>query len=113
LACTDKINSEDYKQLKDEVYNQNPKTSLEVFDIQNLPMHIYDFPGLAEQYVGVIIVKGEIYSLPDFLMKTTKGLQPSLTNQFVGREKELKESLEFLKDTDILLLSGKCWCRKI
>lgn len=97
LACTDKISTEDFKQLKTKVYNQNPETSLEVLNIQNLPMLIYDFPGLAEQYVGVEIVKGEIYNLPDFLTKTTKGLQPSLTNQFIGREEELKEALKFLK----------------
>lgn len=106
LACTDKISTDDFKQLKTKVYDYNSNTSLEVLDIQNLPMHIYDFPGLAEQYLGVEIVKGEIYNLPDFLIKTTKSLQPSLTNEFVGREEELKQSLDFLKNVDILLLSG-------
>jgi len=106
LACTEKITPEDFQQLKEKVEAYNSETKLEVYDIQNLPMHIYDFPGLSEQYLGVQIIKGEIYNLPDFLIKTTKGLQPSLINEFVGREDELKKSIENLQNADILLLSG-------
>ncbi|TGD57515.1 nSTAND3 domain-containing NTPase [Flavobacterium humi] len=106
LACTDKIDADEYSRLKKKVKEYNSETDLEVLDIQNLPMHIYDFPGLSEQYLGVEIIKGEIYNLPDFLVKTTKGLQPSLTNDFVVRENELKESLEHIENVDILLLSG-------
>ncbi|WP_077416070.1 hypothetical protein [Chryseobacterium sp. JV274] len=39
-------------------------------------------------------------------MKTEKGIQSSLTNEFIGREDELKNSIEALKKYDILLLSG-------
>lgn len=106
LACTDKITPKDFDELKGRVLQHNANAALEVYDIQNLPMYIYDFPGLSEQYVGVEIVKGEIYNLPDFLNKTTKGLQPSLTNHFIGREKEITEALEHLNYVDILLLSG-------
>jgi len=106
LACTDKINADEYNRLKIKTKEYHSEADLEVFDIQNLPMYIYDFPGLSEQYLGVEIIKGEIYNLPDFLVKTAKGLQPSLTNDFVARESELKECLEHLKNVDILLLSG-------
>lgn len=106
LACTEKVTAEEHKLLKIKVRESNSEATLEVFNIQNLPLLIYDFPGLAEQYLGVTIVKGEIYNLPDFLQKTTKGLQPSLTNEFVGREEEIKESLSQLQKSDILLLSG-------
>lgn len=106
LACTSKINTDEYSSLKKKVKDYNSDADLEVLDIQNLPLHIYDFPGLSEQYLGVEIIKGEIYNLPDFLIKTTKGLQPSLINDFVAREEELKECLEHIKNVDILLLSG-------
>lgn len=106
LACTSKIDANQYNILKKKVKSYNTNTDLEVLDIQNLPLHIYDFPGLSEQYLGVEIIKGEIYNLPDFLIKTTKGLQPSLINDFVAREDELKECLEYIKNIDILLLSG-------
>ncbi|WP_348822792.1 hypothetical protein [Flavobacterium aestuarii] len=106
LAFTSKIDTDEFSELKKRVKSHNPDTELEVFDIQNLPLHIYDFPGLSEQYLGVEIIKGEIYNLPDFLTKTTKGLQPSLINDFIAREDELKQSLDHLKNIDILLLSG-------
>ena len=106
LACTAKIDADEYSRLKKKIKEYNSESELEILDIQNLPMYIYDFPGLSEQYLGVEIIKGEIYNLPDFLVKTTKGLQPSLINDFVARENELKESFENLKSVDILLLSG-------
>ena len=106
LACTSKIHADEHYRLRSKVTNYNINTEFEVLDIQNLPLYIYDFPGLSEQYLGVEIIKAEIYNLPDFLTKTTKGLQPSLTNDFIGREYELKQSLEHLKNLDILLLSG-------
>lgn len=106
LACTSKIDADEHYRLKSKVKNYNINAVFEIFDIQNLPLYIYDFPGLSEQYLGVEIIKGEIYNLPDFLIKTTKGLQPSLINDFIAREDELKESLEYLKNEDILLLSG-------
>lgn len=106
LACTSKIDTNEYSILKNKVKSYNTNTDLEVLNIQNLPFQIHDFPGLSEQYLEVKIIKGEIYNLPDFLIKTTKGLQPSLINDFVAREDELKESIEHIKNVDILLLSG-------
>ncbi|MGM8360653.1 hypothetical protein ACSV4D_01930 [Flavobacterium sp. ARAG 55.4] len=106
LACSSKIDADEHCRLKSKVKNYNIKAEFEILDIQNLPLYIYDFPGLSEQYLGVEIIKGEIYNLPDFLIKTTKGLQPSLINDFIAREDELKQSLQHLKNLDILLLSG-------
>jgi len=106
LAFTSSVSAEEFKELADRVRSFHQEAVLTVFDIQNLPMHIYGFPGLSEQYVGVTIVKGEIYNLPDFLAKTTKGLQPSLVNAFIGRLDELERAEKALKSADILLLSG-------
>jgi hypothetical protein len=106
LAFTGSVSAEEFKSLSERVRSFNSEAVLTVFDIQNLPMHIYSFPGLSEQYVGVTIVKGEIYNLPDFLAKTTRGLQPSLVNAFVGRTEELERAEQALVNSDVLLLSG-------
>jgi len=69
-------------------------------------MRIFDIPKLAEEYLNIQMVKGDIYPLEQFLLKTEKGLQPSLTNEFVGREAELKDCIAILENYDILFLSG-------
>lgn len=106
LACNEKINTEEYNKLNTIVKSFNPHTKIDVLNIQNLPMFIYELPKLAEEYLGIQIIKGDIFSLKEFLLKTTKGIQPSLTNEFIGREVEFKSSIEVLKKHDILLLSG-------
>ena len=106
LACNEKINAEEYNLLNTKLKSYNPDTKFEVLNIQNLPLLIFDIPKLAEEYLSIQIVKGDIYTLEEFLLKTEKGLQPSLTNEFIGREEELKNSMEALKKYDILLLSG-------
>lgn len=106
LACNEKISAEEYNQLNHKVKSLNPETKIEVLNIQNLPMLIFDIPKLAEEYLNIQIVKGDIYTLDQFLLKTEKGLQPSLTNEFIGRDEEVKNSIEALKKYDILLLSG-------
>lgn len=106
LACNEKINPKEYNLLLDKIKLFNPYSELELLDIQNLPFFIFEIPKLAEEYLGIQIVKGDIYSLEQFLLKTKKGLQPALTNKFIGREEELKNSIEALKKYDILLLSG-------
>jgi hypothetical protein len=106
LACNEKISAEEHNLLNTKAKSYNPDTKLEVLNIQNLPMLIFELPKLAEEYLNVQIVKGDIFTLEEFLLKTTKGLQPSLTNDFIGREEELKNSIEVLKKYDILLLSG-------
>ncbi|WJS95284.1 hypothetical protein NYQ10_02240 [Flavobacterium johnsoniae] len=106
LACNEKITAEEHNLLNNKVKSYNPDTMFEVLNIQNLPMLIFDIPKLAEEYLNIKMIKGDIYTLDQFLLKTEKGLQPSLTNEFIGREEELKNSIEALKKYDVLLLSG-------
>ena len=106
LACNDKVSTKEYNQLNTIVKSYNPEAKFEILNIQNLPLLIFDIPKLAEEYLNIQIIKGDIYTLEQFLLKTKKGLQPSLTNEFIGREEELKNSIEALKRYNILLLSG-------
>ena len=106
LGCTEKISTEEYNSLNEKVKSYNPNAILEVLTIQNLPMRIFDIPKLAEEYLNIQMIKGDIYTLEQFLLKTVNGLQPSLTNEFVGREDELKDCIAILEKYDILFLSG-------
>lgn len=106
LACNEKISTEEYNLLNTKVKSYNSNAKFEVLNIQNLPLLIFDIPKLAEEYLEIQIVKGDIYTLEQFLLKTRKGLQPSLTNEFIGREEELKNSIEALEKYNILLLLG-------
>lgn len=106
LACNEKISVEEYNLLNQKVKSYNSETKLDILTIQNLPMRIFDIPKLAEEYLNIQMVKGDIYTLEQFLLKTENGLQPSLTNEFIGREEELKNCIDALKTYDILFLSG-------
>jgi len=106
LACTEKITPEEDKSLREKVKSYNNETKFEILNIQNLPFIIFEFPRLAEEYLGVVLIKGEIFTLDEFLVKTTKGLQPALTNEFIGREEELKKCIEVLSRSDRMLISG-------
>ncbi|MCA5005645.1 nSTAND3 domain-containing NTPase [Sphingobacterium bovistauri] len=106
LACNEKITAEEYRLLDTKVKTYHPEAEIEVLNIQNLPILINEFPKLADGYLGIPILKGDIYPLEEFLLKTKTGLQPSLTNEFIGREEEIKNGIAALKKHDILLLSG-------
>lgn len=106
LACTEKISTNEHNFLNTKVKSYNSDTKFEILNIQNLPFRILDIPKLAEDYLNIQIIKGDIFTLEQFLFKTTKGLQPSLRNEFIGREEELKKSTEALRLHEILLLSG-------
>lgn len=106
LACTEKITTLEYDLLNGKVKSFNPNATLEVLTIQNMSIRIFDIPKLAEEYLNIQMIKGDIYTLEQFLLKTEKGLQPSLTNEFLGRELELKDCIAILENYDILFLSG-------
>ncbi|KUF41715.1 hypothetical protein AS361_01490 [Myroides marinus] len=106
LACTEKVSPKEFQQLQEKVKSYNNNTEFELINIQNLPKKLFDFPQLINEYFEIEIIKGEIYTLQEFLLKTKKGLQPSLINEFIGRENELQDSLKALEKYDILFLSG-------
>lgn len=106
LACNEKVSVEEFNLLKEKVKSYNTNTEFELITIQRLSYDLFEFPKLTSEYLNIQIVKGDIYSLKEFLLKTEKGLQPSLTNKFIGRKDELKNCLEALEKYDILFLSG-------
>lgn len=107
LAFTEKIEPEETEALKNHLSLYNSNTSLKIFSIQEIPFHVCYYPGFAEKYIpGVNTAKGTIYTLADFLDITTRGIQPSLTNPFLGREEEIKQAKDLLSQSDVLILTG-------
>ncbi|MEI2272558.1 hypothetical protein OHD16_10445 [Sphingobacterium sp. ML3W] len=106
LACNEKVSSDEYEKLNARVKGYNSNTTFKLITIQSLSYDLFEVPKLASEYLNIDIVKGDIYTLEQFLLKTEKGLQPSLTNEFIGRENVLEGGIEILRKFDILLLSG-------
>lgn len=107
LGFTEKLKPKEHKELKDKVSKHNPQAQLIIYSIQEIPFRLVYYPGLADKYIaGVKTTKGTFYTLPDFLKTTEKGLQPSLTNPFLGREEEIKQAKSHLLSNDILIITG-------
>lgn len=107
LGFTEKLKPNEHKELKDQVCWHNPQAQLIIYSIQEIPFRLVYYPGLADKYIsGVKTTNGTFYTLPDFLKTTEKGLQPSLTNPFFGREEEINKAKSFLLSNDILIITG-------
>lgn len=107
LCFTEKLTPAEIATLQSRVQSHNPSAQLKLYSIQEIPFRILYFPGFAEKYIaGVKTTNGTLYTLPDFLKTTEKGLQPSLVNDFVGREEEIKMAENYLAAADILILTG-------
>lgn len=107
LGFTEEITVSEHNALKEQVKGHNSSAKLIIYSIQEIPFRLIYYPGLADKYIaGVKTTKGTLYTLPDFLKTTEKGLQPSLTNPFFGREDEIKEAKEHLLEKDILIITG-------
>ncbi|MCK5371187.1 MAG: hypothetical protein KAQ62_21655, partial [Cyclobacteriaceae bacterium] len=107
LAFTQDVSAKEHNELKAQVKGHNPNAKLEIYSIQEIPFRLVYYPGLADKYIpGVKTTKGTLYTLPDFLKTTERGLQPSLTNPFAGREDEIKQAKEQLLSNDILIITG-------
>jgi hypothetical protein len=107
LGFTEKLKPKEHKELKDRVNKHNPQAQLIIYSIQEIPFRLVYYPGLADKYIaGVKTTKGTFYTLPDFLKTTEKGLQPSLTNPFLGRDEEIKQAKSNLLTCDILIITG-------
>ena len=107
LAFNQDISPKEHNELKNQVKGHNVNAKFEIYSIQEIPYRLVYYPGLADKYIpGVKTTKGTFYTLPDFLKTTERGLQPSLTNPFAARKKEMKQAKEYLLSNDILIITG-------
>lgn len=107
LCFIEEIKPSEFATLKSMVQAHNAAAELFTYSIQDIPFKILYYPGFSEKYIpGVRTTKGTLYTLPDFLVTTTKGLQPSLENTFSGRKDELAQAQTFLSTVDLLVVTG-------
>ncbi len=107
LGFTEEVSAKEHNALKEKVKKQNPQAALIIYSIQEIPFRLLYYPGLADKYIpGVKTTKGTLYTLLDFLKTTERGLQPSLTNPFSGREAEINQAKAQLLTNDILIITG-------
>lgn len=106
LACNEIIKPEEDFLLKEKVASHNKLTEFEVYSIQKISFKLASHPYLLSAYLNIHSTIGAIYPLADYLEKTKKGIQPSLTNPFIGREEQLNQSMALLRNVDKLLLTG-------
>lgn len=107
LGFTEELKPNEHNELKDIARKHNPNAELIIYSIQNIPFRLVYYPGLADRYIaGVKTTQGTLYTLPDFLKTTEKGLQPALTNPFAGRKDEIKQAKDLLLSNDILIITG-------
>lgn len=63
---------------------------------------------LALDYLGLPLTSGQVASLGQFLRSYERpGFQPGLTNQFYGRENELRELKQTVLDNPFVVVTGK------
>ncbi|MCD2423298.1 ATP-binding protein [Niabella pedocola] len=106
LACTSKITVAEHKKLVLYAKSFSKTIELEILNIDNLPLKLERHPTLLGCYLGIQVLKADIYDLPHYLSKSTQGYQPSLINSFVARKDELKTCLNLLTRTDVLAIYG-------
>ncbi|SEJ16686.1 hypothetical protein SAMN04487995_3573 [Dyadobacter koreensis] len=107
LAFNQKIEAHEIQELHNLVKKNNPYAELVIYSIQEIPFRLLYYPGLADKYIpGVKTTQGSFHTLPDFLAISERGIQPALTNPFVGRQAEIHEALTMLSSSDLLVLKG-------
>lgn len=107
LAFNQKIEPPEIQELEILTKKYNSLTELIIYSIQEIPFRLLYYPGLADKYIpGVKTTQGTFYTLPDFLAISERGIQPALTNPFVGREAEIRDTFAMLSSTDLLVLKG-------
>ena len=107
LACNDEILPAELTGLKARVKTHNSAAELITYSIQEIPLRLLYYPGLADRYIpGIKTTKGSFFTIPDFINITKKGIQPALDNPFLGRQPDLEAIRQHLETADILVLTG-------
>lgn len=98
-----RLNGKDTKEIYEFCYYKNG-VNLDIYGIDHLSCdlaHIY--PDLAEQYLHISWVSGDVLNLGEFIKQST--LMP-LDNEFFYREKEILNICTLLHEKNILILRG-------
>ena len=87
----------------------NIKLTLYTVDCLAMELHLH-YRNLVSEYLGLPMDKGQIVSIETFINEYDKASQQiatTLNNRFLHREKEIKELLNLIEQSDIIIIFGK------
>jgi hypothetical protein len=106
LCFTNRINPKERKDLQDLCNMYNPSCELVLYGIRDLSYAVLDYHILG-QYIGIKVSTGQIQTPSEFVTEYEKSkLSTPLSNKLYGRQEEIKDGLEKLKNNDILIVHG-------
>lgn len=106
LCFTARLKPEEREELHSLCASSNKSCELQLYGVRDLSYAVLDYPYLAT-YLNVTVDTGQIQFPTDFISNYEKNrFSTPLSNQFIGREKELKEGIDRLEVTDILMVLG-------
>jgi DNA polymerase III delta prime subunit len=106
LCFTNKLKPIEREELNKLCSKYNNTCTLELIGIRDLSFAVLNFPSLGE-YLGIKIGTGQILTPSEFITNYEKSkLSTPLSNQFFGRQEEIKEGLEKLETFNVLLIHG-------
>ncbi|MGG7035700.1 MAG: hypothetical protein ACI7YS_10995 [Flavobacterium sp.] len=107
LICNQEITTAIHKEILDYKNTFNNIASIELIGIDAFATVIFrDYPSIARD-LGLPIDSGQILEMSDFITQYEKSkFATPLSNIFYNRQDDLKKSIELLKHTDYLLITG-------
>lgn len=108
LICNRVVGVKLYMDIEQHINKYSPATDLELIDIQIFANKIFvEYPSLCK-VLGIPIDTGQILEINDFIIQHEKSkFAITIRNKFYNREKEVDDALEYLKNDDLLIISGK------
>ncbi len=107
LICNRKISPELYNELIEHKQKYS-NAKLEVIGIDDFANHIFrDYPSLCIE-LGIPIDTGQILEVEGFIKQYEKSkFATTLQNTFYNRDEELKQAIEFLNNSNLILINGQ------
>lgn len=110
ISChTGKLSASEIKELVKFCTDKNPNCIFEQYGINDIAYGLINYPGLVQEYLDIKIGTGQLMSVPEFVAyyeKPDLKLATPLSNQFLGRKKEINDGLQKLNDNSILIVNG-------
>ncbi|TXE06110.1 hypothetical protein FUA26_14105 [Seonamhaeicola algicola] len=107
LMCNSEVSASLFNELSEYKNTFQNSTKLEVIDLADFSNHIHrDYPSIARE-LNIPIDTGQILEVKSFINQYEKSkFATTLSNDFFNRKEDLDDGIQYLKDSDILLISG-------
>ncbi|AVH72578.1 hypothetical protein [Nostoc sp. 'Lobaria pulmonaria (5183) cyanobiont'] len=106
LCHTSMLSPDEEVLLREEC--QNRGVNLNIFGLGPISYDLYQkYPGIARDFLGVEVDTGQIVDLDEFIKAYDKKAATPLNTTFHFREEELKQVLQGLNNSNLVIVSGK------